>query len=158
MRIPLPLVLMGVVWIGSAARGAEPEAKGADAALVCPYATAHDAPLDATEKVVRTTDDYTLYRVEFNGIKAGSRAPANLYIPRRSQFKVPYPTILLQYGTGGNKNTNYIVAIGQIAVSKGLAVLTIDAPDRGERKGKEAPKLNFFDSRFFQYLGDYSRA
>jgi dienelactone hydrolase len=39
-----------------------------------------------------------------------------------------------------------------------MAVLTIDAPDRGERKGKEAPKLNFFDNRFFQYLGDYSRA
>jgi dienelactone hydrolase len=128
------------------------------APLPCPYATAHDAPLDATEKLLRTTDDYAIYRVEFNGIKPGSRVPANLYIPRRPASKSPHPAILLQYGTGGNKNTNYIVAIGQIAASKGLAVLTIDAPDRGERKGKEAPKLNFFDSRFFQYLGDYSRA
>jgi dienelactone hydrolase len=65
---------------------------------------------------------------------------------------------MLQYGTGGNKKTNYIVAIGELAVAKGLAVLTIDAPDRGERKGKEDPKLNIFDNRFFQYLGDYSRA
>jgi uncharacterized protein len=159
MRFRLRLLWVAMVATGAAARGAEPQTTAPDAAaLVCPYATAHDAPLDATEKVVRTTDEYTLYRVEFNGIKAGSRVPANLYLPRDTRFKAPYPGILLQYGTGGNKNTNYIVAIGQMAVSKGLAVLTIDAPDRGERKGREAPKLNFFDSRFFQYLGDYSRA
>src|SRR5437762_1129033 len=74
-------------------------------ATPCPYPTAHDAPLDATEKLITTTDDYALYRVEFNGIKPGSRVPANLYIPRKSQFKAPYPAVLLQYGTGGNKNT-----------------------------------------------------
>src|SRR3954468_14937057 len=79
----------------------------------CPYPTAHDAPLDATEKLITTTADYSLFRVEFNGIKTGSRVPANLYVPRKSQFKAPYPAVLLQYGTGGNKNTNYIVAIGQ---------------------------------------------
>lgn len=146
----IALVVMVVVGFGGWAE--EP------AALPCPYATAHDAPLDVTEKVVKETEEYTLYRVEFNGIKAGSRVPANLYVPRKAEFKGPFPAILLQYGTGGNKNTNYIVAIGQIAVSKGLAVLTIDAPDRGDRKGKEGPKLNFFDSRFLQYLGDYSRA
>jgi dienelactone hydrolase len=135
-----------------------PTKVGTPAAVPCPYQTAHDAPLDVTEKVVATTDDYTLYRVEFNGIKAGSRVPANLYVPRRKAFKAPHPAILLQYGTGGNKNTRYIVAMGQIAVTRGLVVLTIDAPDRGERKGKDGPKLNFFDSRFLQYLGDYSRA
>lgn len=133
-------------------------AAGTEPAPVCPYPTAHDAPLDANQKVIETTDDYTLYRVEFNGIKSGTRVPANLYLPRKAEYKPPYPAVLLQYGTGGNKNTNYIVAIGKLAVARGLAVLTIDAPDRGERKGKEAPKLNFFDNRFFQYLGDYSRA
>src|SRR4051812_16276770 len=156
MRFRL-IALVAMVVAGLGGRGAEPD-KESPAALPCPYATAHDAPLDATEKVVKETEDFTLYRVEFNGIKAGSRVPANLYVPRKAGLKAPYPAILLQYGTGGNKNTNYIVAIGQIAVSRGLAVLTIDSPDRGERKGKEAPKLNFFDSRFFQYLGDYSRA
>jgi len=134
-------------------RAAEKEAQAP-----CPYPTAHDAPLDVSERIVTTPDDYTLFRVEFNGIKEGSRVPANLYVPRNAQFKAPYPAVLLQYGTGGNKNTNYIVAIGKLAVAKGLVVLTIDAPDRGERKGKEAPKINFLDSRFFQYLGDYSRA
>src|SRR5258706_3355119 len=105
-------------------------------ATACPYPTAHDAPLDATEKLLTTTEDYALYRVEFNGIKPGSRVPANLYLPHKSTFQAPHPAVLLQYGTGGNKNTNYIVAICQIAVGKGMAVLTIDAPDRGDRKGK----------------------
>jgi dienelactone hydrolase len=124
----------------------------------CPYPTAHHAALDARDDVRKTTDAYTLHRVEFNGIAPGSRVPANLYLPRDPAFKAPYPAVLLQYGTGGNKNTNYIVAIGELAVARGFAVLTIDAPDRGERKGKEAPRLNPFDRRFFQYLGDYSRA
>jgi dienelactone hydrolase len=156
------VAVLGVLLVGVSARGGMPSDMptkvGTPAAVPCPYQTAHDAPLDVTEKVVATTDDYTLYRVEFNGIKAGSRVPANLYVPRRKALKAPYPAILLQYGTGGNKNTRYIVAMGQIAVTRGLVVLTIDAPDRGERKGKDGPKLNFFDSRFLQYLGDYSRA
>jgi dienelactone hydrolase len=145
-------LLLGLVGVPARADSKDKEQTS------CPYPTAHDAPLDATEKLITTTDDYALYRVEFNGIKPGSRVPANLYLPRKSQFKAPYPAVLLQYGTGGNKNTNYIVAIGQLAVARGMAVITIDAPDRGERKGKEAPKMNFFDMRFFQYLGDYSRA
>lgn len=150
-RTVLVRVVFLIVSLGTAAvRAAEGPAS--------PYETAHDAPLDVTERVEKTTDDYTLYRVEFNGIKKGSRVPAYLYVPRKGEFKAPYPAILLQYGTGGNKKTNYIVAIGELAVAKGLVVLTIDAPDRGERKGKEEPKLNPFDNRFLQYLGDYSRA
>lgn len=123
----------------------------------CPYPTDHDAPLESTEKQIKTTDDYTLHRVEFNGIKKGSRIPANLYIPRLAGKSAPYPAVLLQYGSGGNKNTNYIVAIGELAVKRGLIVLTIDAPNRGERKGKDQ-RLNLFDSNFLQYMGDYSRA
>jgi hypothetical protein len=76
--------------------------RAAEKPLVCPYPTAHDAPLVPTEKLLATTDDYTLFHVEFNGIKEGSRIPANLYIPRKSEFKAPYPAVLLQYGTGGN--------------------------------------------------------
>jgi dienelactone hydrolase len=122
-----------------------------------PYPTAHDQPLDPTEKLLQTTDDYALYRVEFNGVARNSRVPANLYIPGKSQFKPPYPAVLLQYGTGGNKNTNYIVAIGKLAVSRGLVVLTIDSPGRGERKGKEPPRT-LLAGNILHYLGDYSRA
>jgi dienelactone hydrolase len=123
----------------------------------CPYPVAHDVPLEPAERLVQTTDDYTLYHVEFNGIAKSSRVPANLYLPHKSQFKPPYPAVLLQYGTGGNKNTNYIVAIGKLAVARGLAVLTIDSPGRGERKGKD-PERTLLAGNFLQYLGDYSRA
>src|SRR5688572_27649819 len=145
--------LCSVLWICIApGLFAEPATRPAR-----PYPTAADAPLDATETVVAATDTYTLYRVEFNGIAKGSRVPANLYVPKQPQFKPPYPAILLQYGTGGNKNTNYIVAIGKLAVAKGMVVLTIDSPGRGERKGKEPPRT-IFNGNFLQYLGDYSRA
>src|SRR5678816_1489424 len=87
-----------------------------------PYATAHDKPLDAVLSVVEEKDTYTKYRVEFNGIRA--RVPANFYIPKDG--KKSHPAVLLQYGSGGNKNTNYIVAIGLKAVEHGFVVITID--------------------------------
>jgi dienelactone hydrolase len=124
---------------------------------VAPYPVDHDAPLEASDRVETETDDYTLHRVEFNGIRKGSRVPAYMYIPKKADYRAPYPAVLLQYGTGGNKTTNYIVMIAQIAVKKGLAVLTIDAPNRGERKGKDT-RIGFLDANFLQYLGDYSRA
>ncbi len=138
----------------------EPRARAATPAThptTCPYPTAHDQPLDSKEELLTTTADYRLLRVEFNGVRPGSRVPANVYIPAKSDFKPPYPAALLQYGTGGNKNTNYIVAIGQMAVARGIVVITIDSPNKGERKGKD-PKINFLDANFLQYLGDYSRA
>jgi dienelactone hydrolase len=128
-----------------------------------PYATAHDKALDTKEEVVNQADDHTQYRVEFNGIK-GDRVPAYLYVPKRKAeaARTPCPAVLLQYGTGGNKTTNYIVAIGKQFVSRGYVVLTIDSPQCGERrKGerKSAVVLGLVDSeRVMHYCGDYSRA
>ena len=117
-----------------------------------PFATAHDKPLDAVENVVAQEAAYTKYRVEFNGIR--QRVPANLYIPRDG--KKSHPAVLLQYGSGGNKNTNYIVMIGLKAVEHGFVVITIDIPNKGERKNKAVPRLPF-EGAFGETLGDYSR-
>ena len=117
-----------------------------------PYPTAHDRPLDATEAVKDESPDHTRYRVEFSGI-AGGRVPAYLYIPKDAQPK--HPGVLLQYGSGGNKNTNYIVLIARRFVRKGFVVLTIDSPGRGERK---AEKRGVMDGKTLETLGDYSRA
>lgn len=126
-----------------------------------PYKTAHAAPLEAQEKVVTEADDHTQFRVEFNGIKE-DRVPAFLYVPKRKLKSPPVPAILLQYGTGGSKTTNYIVAIGKQFVSRGFVVLTIDVPGRGERKKKDkksSPVLGLLDaSEVMHYCGDYSRA
>lgn len=126
-----------------------------------PYATSHDKPLDAKQEIVNEATDHTQYRVEFNGIK-GDRVPAYLYVPKGKTAKAPYPAILLQYGTGGSKKTDYIVAIGKRFVSRGYAVLTIDAPGRGERKNanqKAGGVLGLFDpEQVMHYCGDYSRS
>lgn len=125
-----------------------------------PYKVAHDESLDAVQMLESETDDYRRFRVEFSGIEK-DRVPAFHYRPKRAGVKAP--AVLLQYGSGGNKRTDYIVAIGQQFVTRGYEVLTIDSPQRGERKpkdGKSGGSLLGAEGRnlFLQYCGDYSRA
>lgn len=121
-----------------------------------PYSTAHDKPLDATERVITQEADHTLYHVEFNGI-GKERVPAFLYIPKDNAAKSDpkRPAVLLQYGSGGSKKSNYIVALGKLFVSRGFVVITIDIPNKGERRKDR--RTNIFDGRFAETLGDYSR-
>jgi dienelactone hydrolase len=138
------IVVIILVMAGFARANAAPEKP--------PYPTAHDKPLDVRESVVARTDASTQYRVEFNGIS--ERIPAFLYVPNRPGPKKP--AVLLQYGSGGNKKTNYIVAVGKQFVDHGFVVLTIDIANRGERRpeGPASP----FGGTVLQTLGDYSRA
>lgn len=125
-----------------------------------PYPTAPNKPLDAKEDVVSEADDFTQYRVEFNGVK-DDRVPGFLYVPKRKGWTPPFPAILLQYGSGGNKKTDYIVAIGKQFVARGYVVLTIDSPGIGERKGKDKSGgvLGLASTEtVMHYCGDYSRA
>jgi len=123
-----------------------------------PYPVDHDAPLDAEAKVVEEAGTYTKLRVEFNGIRK-DRVPGFLYVPRDD--RKTHPAVLLQYGSGGHKGTNYIVALGQQFVGKGFVVLTIDSPHKGERKPKNSRGLLAALSergQFQWFCGDYSRA
>lgn len=132
-------------------------------AATAPYSTDSDKPLKSTEVRVNDTDDYTQFRIEFDGIK-DDRVPGYLYVPRRKPdaAKTPLPAILLQYGIGGNKNTNYIVAIGKQFASQGYVVLTIDSPNCGERKKMGARTVGVLallgGEPIMHYCGDYSRA
>jgi dienelactone hydrolase len=125
-----------------------------------PYAVAHGAPLKPAESPVRDADGFRQLRVEFNGIQ-GDRVPAFLYLPKQGPAK--HPAVLLQYGSGGTKKTDYIVRIGELFVRHGFVVLTIDAPERGERAPKVKRQRSWLDfdhaqKLFVQYLGDDSRA
>ncbi len=128
-----------------------------------PFATAHASALAVKESVVNEAGDHTQFRVEFNGIK-GDRVPAFLYVPKGKANPAPQrrPAVLLQYGIGGNKKTDYIVAIGKQFVAAGFVVLTIDAPGCGERRGKnkKAPAILAMlgGDQVMHYCGDYSRA
>src|SRR6478735_7695445 len=88
-----------------------------------PYKVDHDAPLRATQTLVSDGKAFAKYRVEFNGIER-DRVPAFLYVPKDGRGT--HPAVLLQYGSGGNKSTNYIVILGEMFVRRGFAVLTID--------------------------------
>jgi dienelactone hydrolase len=156
----LPLFL-SLLLSGATLRAQDTDTEAEPKKAPIPYATAHAKPLEPNEKVVNEADDHTQFRVEFNGIK-DDRVPAFLYVPKRKGAKGPSPAVLLQYGTGGSKTTNYIVAIGKQFVARGYVVLTIDAPNRGERRTKSAKwteVMSIIDpEQLFHYCGDYSRA
>lgn len=137
-----------------AAGAAEP------ASMPSPYVPTHGTPLKTSMRLVHDRPGHKQYRVEFNGIK-GDRVPAYLYVPKSAEKK--HPAVLLQYGSGGHKDSGYIVQIGRFFADHGFIVLTIDSPGKGER----APRVkHWYDSLdldrgralFVQYLGDYSRA
>lgn len=124
-----------------------------------PYETASAKPLDAKVEITSEADNHTQFRVEFNGIK-GDRVPAFLYEPKRKS-DTPLPAILLQYGSGGNKKSDYIVQIGKQFASRGFIVLTIDSPNCGERRDKDrnvSPLGMLGAEQVMHYCGDYSRA
>lgn len=150
-------LLLSLITAAPCAAGAETgEAPATQPAA--PYRVNHDAPLDATEQLVAEAKDHAQYRVEFNGINA-DRVPAFLYVPRDGKGR--HPAVLLQYGSGGNKRTDYIVALAHQFVARGFLVLTIDVPNRGERraKGPRNPLEGLMQGgTFLQTLGDYSRA
>jgi len=128
--------------------------------LAAPYKPDHAAPLKATTHLLFENEHHKQFRVEFNGIKA-DRVPGFLYVPRAGSGK--FPAVVLQYGSGGNKASGYIVQIGRFFADRGFVVLTIDAPRRGERAPKEKHWYDLLDferghDAFVQYLGDYSRA
>jgi dienelactone hydrolase len=134
--------------------------KAAPPKVRAPYEADHAKPLESKEEIVNKADDHTQYRVEFNGIK-DDRVPGYLYVPKRKADAGPCPSVLLQYGSGGNKKTDYIVAIGKQFVARGFVVLTIDSINTGERKNKGAkPGLLGLlgNDQIMHYCGDYSRA
>jgi len=148
------------LWVTAIAFAEAPTTKPSPADAPVPFDVDHDAPLDPVQKIDREFDGFSRLRVEFNGIRH-DRVPAYLYLPHGDGPK-PRPAVLLQYGSGGNKNTNYIVALGEQFASRGFVVLTIDAPLRGERRPKadNSKWERMFDEpgRATWYLADYSRA
>lgn len=145
------LACLGVLVAAPAIHAAEPSA---------PYAVAHERALHASEQLVADKEQYHQYRVEFEGIQ-GDRVPAFLYVPAGDAAK--RPAVLLQYGSGGHKGVDYIVAVGRQFASNGFVVLTIDSPGRGERTPKGEKGRDVLDrtkalEQYLQYLGDYSRA
>lgn len=140
--------VVAIAWafVGAQALGAGPATR--------PYPMAPEAPLNAKLKLLKEEDGFTQHRIEFDGINK-DRVPAFLYVPKDGKAK--RPAVLCQYGSGGNKNTDYIVFLDREFVKRGFVVITIDIPFKGERKTPDG-KPPVFGPRFPQTCGDYSRA
>jgi dienelactone hydrolase len=163
----LPWIALSLMLATPALRAAEPATAPSTRPtqpVPTPYKVDHDAPLRATQTLVTDGKDFAKYHVEFNGIEH-DRVPAFLYIPKDGRGT--HPAVLLQYGSGGNKSANYIVILGEQFVRRGFVVLTIDVPNRGERRHRDKQtrmsRMAYLASvfkrgTFLQTLGDYSRA
>ncbi len=154
--------IAGLVLVIFSFGGASSQEKQPPKKIQIPYAVDRVKPLDPKDEIVNQADDHTQYRVEFTGIK-GDRVPAYLYVPKRkADAKELLPAILLQYGSGGNKKTDYIVAIGKQFVGRGYVVLTIDSPNQGERRDKDTKTAGAIGmmsaEQVMHYCGDYCRA
>ncbi|MFQ5415800.1 MAG: alpha/beta hydrolase family protein [Myxococcota bacterium] len=68
-------------------------------------------------------------RFEFTS--RGDRVPGRLLLPPKGDG--PFPTILLQHGAGGSKQSDYIEYAAGPWVQRGAAVASIDFPLHGER-------------------------
>jgi dienelactone hydrolase len=159
-RIVLVITLV-LLPLASRAVGQENKGEPTPKKIVTPYPIDHAKPLEAKEEIVGKEDDHTLFRVEFRGSK-DDRVPANLFIPKRKNDAPPCPAVLLQFGSGGNRKVDYIVAIGKQFVARGFVVITIDSPGAGERRTKETksegPLGLISPQTMFHYCSDYSRA
>ncbi len=162
MFLPAALVILGAANVAFS-QEVTPSPSAPAPLAKCPYPTASAAPLETKLELVAKADDHTQFRVEFNGVQH-DRVPAYLYVPKpKADAEIARaPAILLQYGTGGNKTTNYIVGIGKRFVARGYVVLTIDSLGCGERR-TPYPKWNaILDAisvdKVMQCCGDYSRA
>ncbi len=159
------LIGLLVCWISPCELSAQdkPDAKPEPKKVAPPYPVDHAKPLEAKQEVTREADNHTQYRVEFNGIK-DDRVPAYLYVPKRKgdAKAALYPAILLQYGSGGNKTSGYIVEIGKLFAARGYVVLTIDSPGQGERRKKDNKPASILGllgtDQVMHYCGDYCRA
>jgi dienelactone hydrolase len=132
----------------------------AEDAVKPPYRVDHDAPLEAREQFAVEAKDHVKWRVEFNGINR-DRVPAFVYVPKDGRGR--HPAVLLQYGSGGNKSTRYIVTLAEQFVARGFLVMTIDVPNRGERRKRDGAGGRgwmglFRPGTIVQTLGDYGRA
>lgn len=158
----VPIALWATPLAARAEDKAAPKA-GEPKKVAAPYAIDHAKALEAKEEVVNRAEDHTQFRVEFTGID-NDRVPAYLYVPKSKPDTKPasLPAILLQYGSGGNKKTNYIVEIGKQFVGRGYVVLTIDSPNIGERKNKDKKSTGGLGlasaEQVMHYCGDYCRA
>jgi dienelactone hydrolase len=80
-----------------------------------------------------------LRALRFELTSRGDRVPGRLLLPPEGSG--PFPTILLQHGAGGSKQSDYIEYAAGPWVERGAAVASIDFPLHGERASAKLSEL-----------------
>lgn len=93
--------------------------------------------------------------VEFEAAR-NYRAGANLYLPKEPSRR-NFPALILQFGSKGDKDVDYIVGIGQGLARRGFVVMTTDMPGRGLRK-MTSPEPGDYEDLVSWYMEDYAFA
>lgn len=113
------------------------------------FLLAYDASPPLEEEVAaETTDDgLDVIRLSYTSTH-GQRVPA-LFVKRMAAQAMP--AVLLQHGGGDSKDERHMLLIARRLAQAGFAVLSIDAPDHGERaRGSEAPLSSARRRLFYQ--------
>ncbi len=125
-------IVLGAIAICSphaAHAGQEPGAS-ADSLRKAYYSYDAKLPLHPELKPLPVTAFGNRFHLAYDSIH-DQRVTAIFSLPKK--FKGPYPAVLLMHGSGGNKDVDYIMAVGQMLNSQGYATLSIDSQYKGER-------------------------
>ncbi len=90
-------------------------------------------PLNVTQKVKEDTATRTRYLLAFDSAH-DQRVPALLTVPKT--HRASHPAVILVHGSGGHKESSYIVFIGDQLVKAGFITLSIDTQYHGDRAKK----------------------
>ena len=102
---------------------------------------------------------FSIEQVTLTGSQ-GDPVPGNLYLPEDAPNMWPkarHPALLLQFGTDGDKDIDYIVELAEGMVELGFVVLTIDMPGRGQRVGTSV-EPEAYEDMVRWYMADYEVA
>jgi uncharacterized protein len=111
--------------------GPEPASSATVSSLRKAYYT-YDSrlPLMPELKPLPVTPYGNRFHLAYNSVH-DQRVTAIFSLPKK--FKAPYPAVLLMHGSGGNKDVDYIMAVGQQLNRQGYATISIDSQYKGER-------------------------
>ena len=87
-------------------------------------------PLHAELKPLPVTPFGNRFHLAYDSVH-DQRVTAIFSLPKN--FKGPHPAVLLMHGSGGNKDVDYIMAVGQQLNRQGYATISIDSQYKGER-------------------------
>ncbi len=134
MRFTLIALLIALCYLPALAQSSRfelpPPKDQAEARRFTFFAYDKSLPLNIKQKLKDENATRARYVLSFDSVH-DQRVPGILSLPKGR--KAPYPAVVLVHGSGGHKETSYIVFISEALVKAGFATLSIDTQYHGDR-------------------------